>query len=248
MSSHKKLLEVVEELLRQALILTEFAESSLDLAQNLRDTGIGELAGLIEQLIYDCDLGITKLQGLSSLIDETREIIGRDSGYCPATAAVSAPAVNSASPLSPDPDLAIYSGENTTSNSSDLLTSHYADFELHLSDVVDRVYQLQKSISKSGSKTITGMIMLVSMLGAATNHPVTKTLMDGYKRFTAAAGVYEIGQKSNNLGKVELKDVVDWYLKMSVAEEERRKRTQEKELDASARAHAEKGRTLGTSS
>jgi len=97
MASRSTLLEVVADLLKQAQLLTDLAESSIDLAQTIWDTDIEQLPGLIEQIADDCDSGIAKVQVIAGILDETRAILGLSSG---SLAVMTTPVATAASSLS----------------------------------------------------------------------------------------------------------------------------------------------------
>ncbi|MCG9886359.1 MAG: hypothetical protein MH825_12455 [Cyanobacteria bacterium] len=154
MSNHKKLLEVIEGLLRQTLILMDLAESSLDLAQNLGSTGIGELAGLIEQLIDDCDLGIAKLQDLSSLLDETREILGLSSGSSTVAVPITVRERNFSiePPNQPPPSLVVDTGSAIFSSHDtiipDITSEETAALELEQKNILGELNGIRRSTNQ----------------------------------------------------------------------------------------------------
>jgi hypothetical protein len=268
MASRSTLLEVVADLLKQAQILTDLAESSIDLAQTIWDSDIEQLPGLIEQMADDCDSGIAKVQAIAGLLDETRAILGLSSG---SLTVATTPVATVASSLSPgsthqtSPNLTVETG-NEVPNAYSLITpeitpEELTDFEADLNNAVDGIHQLLKSVGSWSAKTASAFTIMTTMhLGALTRQaPVIVESLSNLEAFFSlvdkASNLSEAIRnpsklQSMNASEIDSKVLEDLNSQMGSVMEtgaERKTRKRDEELDKATQAQTERDRTPGAS-
>lgn len=265
MASRSTLLEVVADFLKQAQILTDLAESSIDLAQTIWDSDLDQLPELIEQMADDCDSGIAKVQAIAGLLDETRAILGLSSGSLTVTTtpvATAASSLSSVSTRQTSPNLAVDTG-NEISNTYSLITpeitpEEIADFEADLNNAVAGIHQLIKSVGSWSTTTVSAFTVMTTMhLGALTRQ--APTIIESLRDLESLFGLLERASnlseairnpsrlQSNEIDSKVLEDLSSQMGSVMEEDAEQKTRKRREESDAAARAQAERDRTPGAS-
>ncbi|OCQ98080.1 hypothetical protein AMR42_13560 [Limnothrix sp. PR1529] len=268
MANRSTLLEVVADLLKQAQLLTDLAESSIDLAQTIWDTDIEQLPGLIEQIADDCDSGIAKVQAIVGTLDETRAILGLSSGslaVMTTPVAIVASSLSSGSNPQTSPHLTVET-DNPISNTYSLITpeitpEELTNFEADLNNAVDGMHQLLKSVGSWSTKTVSTFTIMTTMYIGALNRQAP-TIVESLRHLESFFGLVERASNlseairnpsrlqstsANELDSKVLEDLSNQMGSVMETDTERKTRKREEELDEAAQEQAKRDRTPGAS-